>query len=367
MQDFILGISLFILVFGLLVIFHELGHYYMARLFNVGVKEFAVGFGQVIFSYKDKRNTLWNLRAIPFGGFVNILEEKSEEINGDTLSDKSYYQKMLIFIGGPLANIICAFIIAWGTIWQLGMHNTPSNKIYKFEQTIQSINPNAITLQAGDTITAVNGKPTQTWKDVQFALLGKQNALLTINRDINTYLIKMNATPIEEETKQTLLLKAINMVKKMLGYEVKTTKTTYKWNLHAYPSTLETHTILSAFYATCSFIYTNICEFFTLLTIIFTVGPSILSGPLGIGKSLFQAAGQGIETILWLSIKLSMSLGLFNLIPLPMLDGGQMFIATLEKIKRKSMSETFYKFWGIAGLSIIGSLMIYITLMDLLR
>lgn len=389
-------ILLFSAVFSFLVVVHELGHYCTARWFKVGTSEFAVGFGNLVYSIQDKNHTQWSLRALPFGGYVAILDQETLDqetlndqkqtnsktdsatksdsktnsttksnikINGKPIEKATYMEKVIIFIGGPLFNFIAAFILATFAIFFYGWQPTPNNIVESSQVTH---------IQPKDKILLIDAMSVTNWKEVQINLQGKEKALLSIERQtdsgsVNTILIEAKANAIQEPKTLNLIQKGLAFVFNIFGYQMKEHKTTYKWDIKPNQTIKQDMSFFGSIKQSLLFVMSSMIEFLFMLKLIAYSGIGLLSGPIGIAKSLSTAASVGFETLLWITIKLSMSLGLFNLLPLPMLDGGQVLLASISKIRGKPLSHFFLHLWGYMGLVLIGGLMLFITLQDLLK
>lgn len=363
MFEILLSIIIFGGVFSFLVVAHELGHYLTARWFGIGISEFSVGFGNLVYSFKDKLKTQWSLRALPFGGYVAILDDEHPEVKGKTIYQAKYWQKLIIYMGGPFANILTAFVLTFLVIFFAGFQPTASNIIEKTQLT---------NLQPQDKILTIDGFNIQNWKDVQINLANKSKAIIAVervtNQSINQVIVmEAKAEEIQEEKKMNLISKIIKVIANTLGYKTSDKTTVYKWNIEPVKFAKESKTFSQSIVTAFTLTIASIIEFFALLQFIASNGISMLSGPIGIAKSLTTAASAGVESLTWLTIKLSMSLGLFNLLPLPMLDGGQVLLASISKLKGSNLSHRFLHFWSYLGLVLIGGLMIYVSIMDILK
>ena len=160
----------FVVAIVVLVVFHEYGHYLVARWFGVKVLRFSVGFGKVIWSRVDRQGTEWALSAIPLGGYVKMLDEREGEVApGDlrrAFNRKPVLQRMAIVAAGPLANLLLAVVL----YWMLFMYGVPGIKPVLGE--IPAGTPAAVAaLQTQSTIVSINGQATQSWQEVRWTLL----------------------------------------------------------------------------------------------------------------------------------------------------------------------------------------------------
>lgn len=374
-MGFLYNLLLFACVFGPVVLFHELGHYFFARRFNVGVSEFAVGFGQKIMTFNDKRGTQWSIRLLPLGGFIRVIEDKDQVqefdrvIVGEAIHQKPYYQRMLIFFGGPAANFIMVFVLVTGLVMWKGMpfyepiigkvtnienSSNPdniSNKTLDEKSDTSKFAPQAATqssLQAGDKVLSVDGQEVSTWREVTLNLIGKTKANFKVERG-------------DETCKET---KDIELVAKVVPGKV---RNSYEWGMEGKEPVYSSHNFFGSMWQAILYIIAGLAEFIGLLKLIATKGVSFLSGPVGMFKNVGAMAAKGMEATLWYMVKISMGLGLFNLLPLPLLDGGRMFVASIEKLIGRNLSDRAMNYWGYIGLMLIVSLFGSVTFFDLLK
>lgn len=247
---------LLFIVIGFLVLVHELGHFLAAKLCGVGVEEFSVGFGQVLLSRKGSSGTVWSLRALPFGGFVALQTESASKPSASksktankTLEEVNLLKKLFIFLSGPFANLLTAFVIVFA-ILQIGCtkHSLIMEKPY-------------MQLYVGDEIYAIDQVRVHSWEAALKNLQGKKQATFTIVRDAQPQNIIVNAETTTPP--RSLLAKAIN---KLLPAKI-ATQTTHNWNIVT-QKCKEYKSFWNAFFAAYHFIVKAIWEFFGLLKII---------------------------------------------------------------------------------------------------
>jgi len=160
----------FLFTLAVLIIFHEFGHYLVARLAGVKVLRFSVGFGQIIASRRDKQETEWALSAIPLGGYVKMLDEREGDVPPEqaqqAFNRKGVGARAAIVAAGPIANFLLAILLFWG----LFMAGVPVAKPVLGEPPAESAAAQA-GIRAGETVVAVNGEPTQSWQDLHWLVL----------------------------------------------------------------------------------------------------------------------------------------------------------------------------------------------------
>jgi regulator of sigma E protease len=161
----------FVIAIALLVVFHEFGHFWVARLCGVKVLRFSLGFGKVIYTKRfANSDTEWVISSVPLGGYVKMVDEREEEVAPEDLpyafNRKPVLQRMAIVVAGPLANFLLAVVLYWG----LFVHGIPGLK-----PTLGDVPPGTpaaiARMQSGETILSVNGKPVPSWQELHWVLL----------------------------------------------------------------------------------------------------------------------------------------------------------------------------------------------------
>ncbi len=352
-------------VMTLVVFFHELGHFLVARWCKVNVEAFSIGFGKELFGFTDKQNTRWKFCWIPLGGYVKFaddanaasapdqeaLENLTEEQKAGSFHLKPLWQKALVVAAGPLASFLLGIIIFTGIHYANGQTG-PSGLI---EIVVEGGAAEKAGLQKGDIITHIDGSETKFFNDiyriVSFSQLEKLE--FTINRDGQNMIV-----PITPERK---------MVDNGFGKEVSMgrigigpSRDQSKWVVEKY--TLPGATV--AAYEQTEFIITSTLGYIGKL---FTGRESFdkLNGPIGIGKVVNHFSGFGLVSTLYIAGLLSVSIGLFNLFPIPMLDGGHLLFYAIEAIRGKPASEQFMEYSFRAGLALLLGMMLIASKNDI--
>jgi regulator of sigma E protease len=180
-MTFLTYIFSFLTLISIIVFIHELGHFFFARLFGVRVLDFSIGFGRSIKSWQTKNNTIFNLRVLPFGGYVKMHGEESldKSRESDSYNSKKYYQKLLITLGGPLFNFILALVI----FFSINLYG-----VYKISPIIGDVLPNSdaqiIGLQKNDEILEIDNNKISSYSDAQVALSKRLGDTGTISLEI---------------------------------------------------------------------------------------------------------------------------------------------------------------------------------------
>ena len=310
-----------VVMLGLIIFVHELGHFLTAKLFKMPVSEFSIGMGPQVFSV-DTKNTAYSFRAIPIGGYVNIegMEIGSEVENGFT--SKPTYQRFIVLFAGVFMNFLMAFILLFAIAKINGRIEYDTNAIIG---GLVKGGANEQILKVDDKILELDGKKINVWTDISKITKASQN------KEEISALIERNG---KEENITLKLTKDEENNRIVLGISPKYKK-------------IDLSTTESLDFAKNSFnsIFTDTIKgFFTL----FSGKASLkeISGPVGIFKVVGEVSKFGWVSIISLCVVLSINIGVLNLLPIPALDGGRIIFVFLElfgiKINKK-WEEKLYK------------------------
>lgn len=316
-----------ILIFGLLIFIHELGHYIAARRCGVGIIEFAIGMGPKIYSWEGKYNT-FSIRALPIGGFVSMVGEYSEDIEekdkGKTpLNQISVWRRMIIAFAGPLMNILLGFVVMSILV---ASGDIPSTVVARFSDNSTS---SQYGLMENDEIIEINGKSTKVYTDMSYMIAtdGIKPMDITVLRDGEKVFLPGVKFEVINES-------GIN-----LGDQ----------DFLVYPKEKTVGNVLhQSFYQSVSTIYMTIDQLVDVIK--GRYGVDAVSGPVGIGSQIGDVIEHGIEEeqihfgdivrqLATILVFISVSLGIFNLLPIPVLDGGMILFCIIELIRRKPMNK----------------------------
>ena len=351
----------------LVVVFiHEYGHYYFAKRYGVGVTDFSIGFGKEIFGWNDKAGTRWKFCLIPLGGYVKffgdrnvysqadnekILKEYSEVDQNKLFVLKPLYQRTLIVFGGPLANFLLAILIFFSIYTFAGKDFTPA-----VINEVQKGSPAMIAgLKNDDIIISIDGNKVKSIMEVSKFIMMSTDEF--INFKVNRY-------------DQDLSFKIKpNLVKSEDNLGNKVTKRMVGIKLGAYNNEVN-HVKLgpakALFYAVNEVYYVSVSSLKYLGSMIIGSGDSSqLGGPIRIAKISGQVAEFGILPFISLMAYISISLGLINLFPIPMLDGGHLMFYGIEKILGRPLSQKVQEGFFRIGMFLLLSLMFFTTFNDL--
>ncbi len=354
---------IFIGLFGLgfLIGFHELGHFIFCKLFNIHTPSFSIGFGKKIISRKIGE-TEFSLSAIPLGGYVEIAGSaeigQGEQKDAQTRDERSfalkpYYQKLLVMSGGIIFNLLFSYTVLI-LLFMAGMPKSkflyPKNAIPVIQEIIENSSAYKFGLKTGDTILAINGKEfsgnvIQLMKHIK--TLANQKATILIERDNTKQEIELIIDEQQSPFDQTTVgsLGVIFEMTELPGY-----------------SFLES--IKQGIQLTNAYIYQT---FYSFASIFRKKDVSQLSGPLMIISLTVSGAAHGIKIFLILLAIISISLAVLNLLPLPILDGGQILFYTIEAIIRRPLPTRIKEYIHIGSWIGILLLMLYVSVNDIAR
>lgn len=325
-----------LLAFSALILVHELGHFIVAKLNGIYVEEFAIGMGPKLFGVKVGE-TEYNLRILPFGGFVKMLGEEDESDDSRSLNAKTPIQRILVMGAGAFMNYVLALIIFIGLAMSSGFA----------ENKVASVVPNSpaqkIGIEQGDEFLKIDGNKIHTTDDFRMGLaLAKGNPVeLEIKRG-NDVLTK-TVQPILNES---------GMYQVGIGYGFVEKPTLLQGIKQGFN---ETRSLVSQSFIALKTIVTGEANLKT------DVG-----GPVTIIKMSGQAAKAGANTLLWFMAFLSVQLAVFNLLPFPALDGGRIFIELIQMIIRKEIPAKYIEAVNTVGFMLLMGLMVLVTIKDII-
>jgi regulator of sigma E protease len=351
----------FIVVLGMLIFVHEFGHFIWAKLFGVKVLKFSLGFGPKLIS-KQLGETEYLISAFPLGGYVKMFGESPGEVAEEKMSAadvrcsfsmRPVWQRFIIVAGGPFFNLVFAFLLFFFIVLAAGLPQPVETT------TISGVGPDSPAAVAGllpnDTIIAIDGQETKRWEDVSMLIKNSdgRQVILTIRRDGST--VEFPMQPRMEKTKNIFgeVVGERYMVGIARSEEVTYEKVGSLAALEAGISQTWTWTYLTVM---------------GLVKIIQKVVPaSELGGPILIAKIAGERMEAGWVNFLYFMAVLSVNLGILNLLPIPILDGGHLVYFTVEAILRKPLHPKIIEILQQVGLVLLVTLMIFVFYNDLMR
>ena len=356
----------FIALIVVVVFIHEYGHYYFAKRYGVGVTDFSIGFGKEMFGWNDKSGTRWKVCVIPLGGYVKffgdrnvysqadndkIIKEYSKEDQDKLFVLKPLYQRALIVFGGPLANFLLAILIFFSVYTFAGKDFTPA-----VINEVQKDSPAMVAgLKDNDIVVSIDGNEVTSIMEVSKYIMMSTDEFInfTVNRydqDL-TFRVKPNIVEGEDNLGNKIS-------KRMVGIK-----------LGAYNNEVN-HVKLgptkALFYAVNEVYYVSTSSLKYIGSMLTGNGDtSQLGGPIRIAKISGQVAEFGILPFISLMAYISISLGLINLFPIPMLDGGHLMFYGIEKVLGRPLSQKTQEGFFRIGMFLLLSLMFFTTFNDL--
>ena len=356
----------FLILIMIVVFIHEYGHYYFAKRYGVGVTDFSIGFGREIFGWNDKSGTRWKVCWIPLGGYVKFFgdrnvfsqTEQQEIINKYSEDDrqklfilKPLYQRSLIVAAGPLANFFLAILIFTMINMFVGKDLTPA-----LVDEVQKDSPAFVAnMKKNDTIIYIDNR--------------KVESILEVSTFINISTAETIEFVVLRNDQEISLLVKPNLVdgKDSLGNSVKKRMIGIKLSPFNNEYTKQRLGPTKAIYYSVKevwFVTTTSLNYLGKM-ITGSADSSQLGGPIRIAKITGQVAEYGIIPFLSIMAYISISLGLINLFPIPMLDGGHLMFYLIEKILGRPLSQKIQEGFFRIGLFFLLSLMFFVTFNDL--
>ncbi|WP_417561390.1 RIP metalloprotease RseP [Marinomonas sp.] len=445
-----LNILSIVVALGLLITFHEFGHFFVARRCGVKVLRFSVGFGKPIYRYVGKTGTEYTLALIPLGGYVRMLDEREgnvpAELKKQAFNTKNVWQRIAIVAAGPVANFILAIVI-YAVVALLGVQ-TIAPKVGKIDQNT----PIAQTqIQAGDELISLDGESVASWEDVNLvlaSLIGKTGTIIvryqpeglsSLQEDtvqLNRWLVgdepsnlirafglspwqpevlpiiaqvveggaasvagfqsgdkilEINNRPVSNWQQVVGLVQA--NPNKMLSVKIqrsqdflellllpKSTEQNGKKigyaGLAVVPPKWDEGLIRERYYGPFEALSYGVAQTSKMVSLtVSSIGKMLqglisvdnLSGPITIAKVASASADSGLQSFLKFMAYLSVSLGVLNLLPIPMLDGGHLLFFGIEAIRRKPVSEKIQSMAYRVGASLLFALMAVAIFNDIAR
>ena len=356
----------FIILILVVVFIHEYGHYYFAKKFGVGVTDFSIGFGKEIFGWNDKSGTRWKICWIPLGGYVKffgdrnvysqadhkeILEKYSEEDQKKLFTLKPLYQRSLIVFGGPLANFLLALVIFFSIYTFVGKDFTPA-----VINEVQKDSPAMIGgLKKNDIILEIDGNKVESIMDVSKFITMSTDEIIDfkVKRSYDEVILKVkpNIVPGEDNLGNKLNKRIVGIKLGAFNNEINHVKLGPAQALY---------------HATHEVYFVGISSLKYIGAMIFgKADTSQLGGPIRIAKISGQVAEFGVLAFISMMAYISISLGLVNLFPIPMLDGGHLMFYAFEKVLGRPLSQKTQEGFFRIGLFLLISLMFFTTFNDL--
>lgn len=342
----------FILILSAIIIVHELGHLMAAKKFGVYCKEFSIGMGPVLWQ-KQKGETAWSIRLLPIGGYVAMADEQGQDEDDEeldipferTINGIKQWKQIIVMAAGAFMNIVLAWLIFIGITASQGVVSIPGKPI------ISGVAPDSVALKAGmkagDEIVKISakGKTTEPKKFedvVEFIQFYPGETTFSILREGKSVELTFTPSYMKDENLYVMGVYPKNEVKKINILE-------------------------SIPYGTQKMVDSVATIFETLGKLVQGIGLKNLSGPVGIYQVTAQITKDGFLSTLALIGLLSVNVGIFNLLPIPILDGGRIFIILIEALIGRKLNQRVQTAIMMVGLLMIVGLMVFATWNDIAR
>jgi regulator of sigma E protease len=359
----VIGIPAFIIIITIVVFFHELGHFSVARFFGVAVQVFSVGFGRELFGWTDSLGTRWKVCLFPLGGYVkfagdaNVASKPDEEalrgmdpaLRAGMLHFKPLYQRALVVAAGPLANFVLAIVVFAGMFMAMGRPVAVTEPVVG--RVVEESAAAEAGIQEGDIIQSVDGREVLTFSEFAELIRTGNGSTVSIQIERDGQLFSVDATPRLEPVdplggSETVLRVGIGNAT--------------NWEPIGLLQALGIAVDRTWFIVATTLGYVG-----GILT--GQAAPDQLAGPLGIAGVAGQVAQQGLADFFGLIALISVSIGLINLFPIPVLDGGHLLYYGIEAVRGRPLGERAQEVGFRLGLAVVLSLMLLATFNDLVR
>ncbi len=344
----------FVIVLGVLIFFHELGHFLVARFFGVGVEKFSLGFGPRLFG-KKVGLTDYRISAIPLGGYVKMVgEEPDADIAPEDIplsfTHKNVFKRILIVAAGPLFNLLLSVIIFY-VIFQI-------SGLYILKPSVGQVQTESPAfkggLEKGDMIVAIDNRPVQSWDEMSTIIKesGGKTISLTVERSGSELLVRVTPN--------------VKMIQNIFGEDTEryvigivASGDFYTKDLNPFEAMGES--ILQAYRVTR----------LTVLSIVKliqgTVSTKTLGGPIMIAEMAGRQAKEGVASLVFFIALLSINLAILNFLPIPVLDGGHLLFFFIEALIGRPVNTRMREIAQQIGIFILILLMVYVFYNDITR
>jgi len=357
----------FLFVLTIVVFFHELGHFLMARWCGIKVLVFSIGFGPEIAGFNDRYGTRWKISAVPLGGYVKFFGDENAASVPDQAAavvmteaekkDSFIFQpvgaRAAVVAAGPIANFLLAIGIFAGIFMTVGKQTTSA----RVDAVQSGSAAEAASFKPGDLVLTINGEKIESFSDMQRIVSISAGALLAIEVERGDTQVTLRAIPQLKEVKDNFgnvhRLGVLGISRSMAPGDIKTEKVAP----------------LRAIVMGAQETWFVVDRTLSYITGVFTGREAAdqLGGPIRIAQVSGQVATAGFAPLIHLTAVLSISIGLLNLFPIPLLDGGHLLFYAIETIRGRPLSERAQELGFRIGLAIVLMLMIFATFNDILH
>jgi regulator of sigma E protease len=357
----------FLFVLTIVVFFHELGHFLVARWCGIRVEVFSIGFGRELLGFTDRRGTRWKISAIPLGGYVKFLgdenaasvpdrhavERLSESDRRDCFYFKPLWQRAAVVSAGPIANFLLAIVIFAGIAMWYGKQETAP----RVDEVIPNSAAAAAGFQPGDLVVSIDGRPIEDFSEMQRVVATNPGRPLEFGVERAGKTISLKATPTPTDEKGAFggerHIGVLGVKRSLAAGDIKVQKVgplaaielgaNQSWNIVA---------------GTFQYLFRLASG---------RESASQIGGPAGIWLMSSEAARLGFDVLMRWAAAISVSIGLLNLFPIPLLDGGHLLFYGLEAVRGRPLSDRAQELGFRIGFAIVLMLMVFATYNDVWR
>jgi regulator of sigma E protease len=357
----------FVFVLSIVVFFHELGHFLVARLCGVRILAFSIGFGPEIAGFYDRHGTRWKIAVIPLGGYVKFFGDESaastpdkarisamdEAERGESFIFQPVAKRAAIVAAGPIANFLLAIVIFSGIFMLFGMQ-TMSPRV----DEVQPDSPAAAAgFQPGDLVLSIDGQKIDSFSDMQRIVSDSAGDRLNIKVERNGKEVDLTATPELREEKD--IFGNVHRIG-LLGIKRSPAPGDVKYQPVSPPRAVLLGAEKTWFVVDKTLNYIG-------KVIIGRESANQLGGPIRIAQMSGQVASVSLVALIHMAAVLSVSIGLLNLFPIPLLDGGHLLFYAIEALRGRPLSERAQEVGFRIGFAIVLMLMIFATFNDIVH
>lgn len=360
-EIFFQNLLAFFLVISAIVFIHEFGHFFVARLCGVKVDEFSIGFGPELFGFSDKKGTRWKVCPIPFGGYVKMFGDKngasapdhellaqmSESDRKKSFIGKNVWQRFAIVAAGPIANFVLT-IFLFTILFRI-------NGLTTVAPIIDEVIENSAAAESGfkkdDKILAIGDSKISTFDEI------REIVALNTGKDLAVKILR------GDEELNFVITPKIQTTKNVFGEEIQVGM----FGISASQVSHQDLNVIESFWQANKETYKMTISIFKAIGQLISGERSVkeLSGPVKMAKYSGKTFEMGIIAVLWFSAMISLNLGVMNLLPIPVLDGGHLFFYLIEAIRGRALSPKTQEISFRFGLSLVLALMIFTTFNDI--
>lgn len=351
----ILPIIIALIVFCVLVVSHEFGHFFVAKLNGIFVQEFSVGMGPKIVS-RQIGETVYSLRLVPFGGYCKMLGEDEECLDNRAFGNKSPLARMAVIAAGPFMNFVFAFVLVLG-------YNCFAGVITPVVSVVSSDYAIASGLEVGDRITSINGQGVNIYSDISLIMDGVTSS------EVNVGVKKADGS--KESYDIPLSYSEDN--RRLIGFSATRKSPLIGEKIEGIEKATVFETVKDSFFRIIYFVKSTIIGFIRIFT--FKVSPDDVAGPIGMVQIIEDSYTIGLSysllyavlNVIYLAALFSANLGAINLFPIPAMDGGRLVFLIIEKLRGKPIDAEKEGVVHFIGFVLLMAFMVIVAYNDIRR